>query len=194
MTNQMEAPSGAGDQSHGLTLQVESFPIPGTRADLLTLMHRILSKRYVESVTMRVEHPIAVEWWAAPGDTIDMQGRPSTDDELATVLARVTIEEAEADEAVDSYRALVEAQHTIGQAGFLPSHLLVSSEQDLRRLFTLHRSVRLPDYPGEQGTKVFAGLRVVPTSLIPDGGYCVLGAALPGGALQDTYHAVRVVP
>lgn len=186
-------PSGASDQAHGLTLQTESFAIPGTRADLLSLMHRILSKRYVESVTMRVDAPITVEWWAAPGDVIDVANRPASDDELSVVLARVTLEEAEVDD-VDCYRALAEAQHTICQAGFLPSHLLVSSEQDLRRLFTLHRSTRLPDYPGEQGTKVFAGLRVVQTSLIPDGGYCVLGAALPGGSLADTYHAVRVVP
>ena len=189
----MTAPAPSGVEQHDLILRTDEFAIPATRADLLTLVRAILTKLFVESLTIRLDEPIRVTWWAAPHDTIDSTPRPVSEDELSLALARVTVDELPAELATTAWQALGEAQMAISLQGLLPSHVLVASERELKRIFGVPWATRLADFPGDAACKAFAGLRVIQSPSVSDGDFVVLGAPVPSGQLADVQHAIRVV-
>lgn len=146
-----------------LMLSTEKLALPQTVEGAITLLRRVLSKPYIESVILRSGSPVEVTWYRDVSDSLSV-GDPEEDAE--SVLARVPIEEFSSSKPSVEY--LFDAIMNVEQDGFHASHLFVGSMNYLKEWLGLPSVVRIPK---EEGTDYYRliGLMVLEvTSLNED--------------------------
>ena len=111
----------APDQS-SLTLSVDEIDLPGTVEGILGVLKRVLSKPYIQSIQLKSEQPIKVEWYK---DLSDSLGIGDPEEGPDSVLARVDLEEFSSPKSPKE--TLVESMLKLNNAGLQATHMFVGS-------------------------------------------------------------------
>lgn len=166
----------------------EEIPMPGTYAGLLEVLRRVLSKPYVQEVSLEVDRPIRVGWHKADGDELLL---PPVDDTIETTLLTVEIVDVPGSKIPDVFH---EALFYVSQRRLFPLYVVVSSEKRLKELFNLPWSTALAREEVHD-CALFCGLRVVEAQgFIDDDQIIVLGVPDRQSATSEAKIAVRFVP
>ena len=139
--------SDLAPDENSLMLSTEKLALPQTVEGAITLLRRVLSKPYVESVILRSGSPVEVTWYRDVSDSLSV-GEPEEDPE--SVLSRIPIEEFSSSKLSIEY--LFEAIMNIEQEGLNASHLFVGSLSYLKEWLGLPSMVRIPK---EEGTEYY---------------------------------------
>jgi len=126
-------------KASSLMLSVEEVDMPVNTEGILTTLRRVLSKPYVQSITLRTGRPIEVAWYKAISDSLDL-GDPEDDPDV--VLSRVELDEFST--AKSPKETIVDAMVLMSQRNLYANHLFVGSLSYFRDWVDLPSVVPLP--------------------------------------------------
>ena len=115
----------------GLTLRSDKLDIPDGAEEILDVLGAVLSKPYVQSISVKSGGGISVSWYAAPGDSLIS---PDLDDSIDTVISRVELLDDYMDEVPSTpSEAVLRVLLEIDLDGEVPTHIMCKSTSGLKK-------------------------------------------------------------
>jgi hypothetical protein len=170
-----------------LTLAVDEIDLPGTVEGILGVLKRVLSKPYIQSIQLKSEQPIRVEWYKDLSDSLGI-GDPEEDPD--SVLSRVDLEEFSSPKSPKE--VVVESMLKLNNAGLQATHLFVGSVDYFKNWLELPAVVSLPKY-GDTDYYNFIGVRVAEVPSLEEDVVVVMGGVAAGVATNEIIKALKVV-
>jgi hypothetical protein len=180
----MNEPEG---MENSLTLSVEELDCPSTIEGILTVLRRVLSKPYVQSISVKADHPIEVTWYRDITDTLSI-GEPEESPD--TVLGRIDLEEFSSTKS--AREALVDAVLSLNQQGLQATHLFVGSVGFFKSWVELPSVLTLPKFEGTDYYN-FIGLKTLETDSLEEDVVVLLGAGSLSSTQTELVKALKIV-
>lgn len=183
--------STAGEaKDSSLMLSVEEIEMPPNVEGILTVLRRVLSKPYVQSVSLRTGRPIEIAWYKAIDDSLKI-GDP--EDEPDTVLSRVELDEFSTSKS--PRETLVEAMILLGQRNLYAGHLFVGSVDYFRDWVGLPSVVALPRQENVDGrsTYSFIGINLLEVESLAEDVVVLLGAETKNSTTTEISFGLKIV-
>ena len=179
--------SDLDETQNQLTLAVEELDCPATIEGILTVLRRVLSKPYVQAISVKAERPIEVTWYKDISDSLAI-GEPeeSTD----SVLSRIDLEEFSSTKP--SREAIMEAIMSLNQQGLQATHLFVGSSSFFRNWIELPSVVALPRFEGTEYHN-FIGLKTLEAESLEEDVVVLLGAGSGSATRTELIKALKIV-
>jgi len=178
------------EREASLMLSVEELEMPPTAEGILTTLRRILTKPYVQSITLRTGRPMEVVWYKAISDSLRI-GEP--EEAADVVLARIALEEFSTTKSPKE--TLLDAMLFLGQKRLYSSHIFVGSIQFFRDWMGIPTVVALERQDGPDGSEYynFIGLHLVEVDTLEEDSVVLLGAEARGATTTETSFGLRIV-
>jgi len=183
--------SSAGEaKDSSLMLSVEEIDMPPNVEGILTVLKRVLSKPYVQSISLKTGRPIEVAWYKAISDSLRI-GDP--EDDADVVLSRVELEEFSSTKS--AREALVEAMILLGQRNLYASHLFVGSVKYFRDWVGLPSVVMLPRQENLDGSSSynFIGINLLEVESLAEDVVVLLGAEAKNSTKTEINFGLKIV-
>ncbi|MAP22574.1 MAG: hypothetical protein CL582_16725 [Alteromonadaceae bacterium] len=178
----------SGDSS--LMLSVEELDMPSNVEGIVTTLRRVLSKPYVQSISLRTGRPIEVTWYKSISDSLDV-GEPEEDPDM--VLSRVELEEFSTTKSPKE--TLVDAMVFLSQRNLYANHLFVGSLSYFRDWVDLPSVVPLPRQESVDGRMYynFVGLNLFEVESLGEDVVVLLGSESRNGTTTETKYGLKIV-
>jgi hypothetical protein len=178
------------ERSASLMLSVEEIDMPTTTEGILTTLRRILSKPYVQAITLRTGRPIEISWYKAIADSLRI-GEP--EDTPDVVLGRVDLEEFSTTKSPKE--TLVEALLFLSQKQLYASHLFVGSVGFFRDWIGIPSVVPLQTLESVNGKEYynFIGLNLLEVDSLEEDVVVLLGSDSKGATTTEISFGLKIV-
>ena len=176
-----------GTNTNTLLRSVDQLELPNTTQGILSVLRRVLSKPYVQSVELRTGSPITVTWYKDASDSLSI-GEPEVDPD--TILASVKL--AEFVGGGSPKESLVDAMLLLTSEGHFPAFFFVGSVQEFKNWLSIPRVVPLPKVE-DSAYLNFIGVRLLEVPSLPDDCFVLLGADVVGGSMAEVSRALKIV-
>ena len=173
-----------------LALSVEELAMPPNVEGIITVLRRVLSKPYVQSVVLKTGRPIEVSWYKSMSDSLEA-GDPEDDPD--TALSRVELEEFST--AKSPKETLVDAMVFLSQRNLYANYLFVGSVSYFRDWVDLPSVVPLPRQESVDGRMYynFVGLNLVEVESLGEDVVVLLGSESRNGTTTEAKYGLKIV-
>jgi hypothetical protein len=173
-----------------LTLSVEELDMPSNVEGIMATLRRVLSKPYVQSVSLRTGMPIEVSWYKSISDSLE-SGEPEEDPDI--VLSRVELEEFSTEKSPKE--TLVDAMVLLSQRGLFANYLFVGSLGYFRDWVDLPSVVPLPRQESVDGRLYhnFIGLNLAEVEALGEDVVVLLGSESRTGTTTEIEYGLKIV-
>jgi len=180
----------AEDRSASLMLSVEEIDTPPTVEGILSVMKRVLSKPYVQSIILRTGRPIEISWYKAISDSLRI-GEP--EDSADVVLARIDLEEFSTSKSPKE--TLLEALMALSHRQLFSSHLFVGSVPFFRDWVGIPSVLPLNqvDTLDDQKAYNFIGLNLIEVESLAEDVVVLLGAGAKNATMTEVSFGLKIV-
>ena len=172
-------------EKDGRIFEVSRLELPKTVEGRLGLLQQILTKPYVQKISMEVGKPVEVAWYRSPADSL-LATAPEEDPK--TTLSRVELVDLDEE---DQETAVVSATAQVNLEGLVVSHFLCGDLKQLRQWMGLPRGFRFPIVEGASHRRLF-GVPLIETDELQPYVLVVCGSKLPSSRLSDIIYAVKI--
>lgn len=174
-------------EKQGLVFSSDKIPIPRDRAGILDILAAVLTKPYIQSVTLSNHGYMVVEWYRSPMDTlIDEVEEESTESVLSRAeLEEITFKGSLKECLVDTYLRLM-------LKGYVPTFILCYSTDDFKERVGLSDFVFLPTH-ATTGRERYLGMQLQEAPELPEGTVVLCGSHVEGKTLNSVVYGFRVV-
>jgi len=173
-----------------LMLSVEEVDMPSTIEGILTILKRVLSKPYVQSIILRTGRPIEISWYKAISDSLRI-GEPEDDPDV--VLARVEIEEFST--AKSPKESLLDALISLSSRNLYANHIFVGSISFFRDWLGIPTVVPFPRKEGGAGPGYysFIGLNLLEVESLGEDVVVLLGSEAKNATTTEISFGLKIV-
>jgi hypothetical protein len=179
--------SAQEETTEGLSLAVEEVDCPSTIEGILTVLRRVLSKPYIQSISIKAESPIEVTWYKDISDSLAI-GEP--EEAPDAVLSRVELEELISTKS--PRESIIDAAMALNQQGLQATHLFYGSLDFFKGWVELPTVLSLPRFEGTEYYN-FIGIRVIETDFIEEDVVVLLGAGASTATRTELTKALKIV-
>ena len=183
----MTQPQTNPENPSSLTLAVDEIELPGSVEGILGVLRRVLSKPYVQAITLKSEQPIKVEWYKDLSDSLSI-GEPEESPD--SVLSRVDMEEFVSTKG--PREAVIEAILKLNLSGLQATHFFVGSVPVFKDWLELPSVVPLPKY-GDTEHYNFIGVKTVEVTSLEEDVVVLLGSGAAGATTTELTKALKIV-
>lgn len=182
--------NNAEDRSESLMLSVEEIDTPTTIEGILSVLKRVLSKPYVQSIILRTGRPIEVSWYKAISDSLKI-GEPEDSPDL--VLSRIDLEEFSTTKS--SKEALLDAMMSMSHRQLFSSHLFVGSVDFFRDWLGIPSVVPLNKLEtlDESKSYSFIGLQLTEVDTLAEDVVVLLGGGAKDCTTTELSFGLKIV-
>lgn len=178
------------DRSASLMLSVEEVDTPPTVEGILSVLKRVLSKPYVQSVILRTGRPIEISWYKAISDSLRI-GEP--EDTPDVVLSRIELEEFSTTKSPKE--TLLEGLMAMSHRQLFSSHLFVGSVSFFRDWMGIPSVIPLSrlDSLDDQKAYSFIGLTLIEVDTLAEDVVVLLGGGAKNATTTEISFGLKIV-
>ena len=170
-----------------LLLSHEKIPMPASTEGIVSILRRVLSKPYIQSVSLRSGHPIEVSWYKDISDSLSM-GEPEESPD--SVLSRVDLEEFSS--GGGPKETLLDAMIYLNQQHHHATHLFVGSVEFFKKWVGIPSVVVLPKFE-ETEYYNFIGMSLLEVSPLPEDVVVVLAAKTREATRTELMKGLKII-
>jgi hypothetical protein len=172
---------------NSFVLSVEEVDLPATLVGIVGLLRKILSKPFVQSISLQTGQPIKVAWYKDISDSLAI-GEPEESPD--SVLSRIDLDEFSTNKGAKE--TLVDAIMSLNQRNLFATHVFSGSEQAFKDWFGIPSVLQIPAYEGTEYQN-FLGLKYLETDAIGHDVVVLLAGETPEATLTEATMALKIV-
>ncbi len=176
-----------GKTTDSLVISSEEVPLPETVDGVLKVLKRILSKPFVQSVTLRTGEPINVVWYRDLTDSLSTEDPEESPDDA---LHRIDLEEFSSTKTPKE--SLLDAIFFLNQRGMHATHLFVGEVGFFKDWQGLPSVVAIPTMHGTDHRN-YLGLILVEVPSLERDVVVLVGAPSRDATLGETTKALKII-
>jgi len=169
-----------------LVMSEEQIPLPATVDGVLEVLKQVLSKPFVQSVSLNSGEPIRVVWYKAISDSLNI-GEP--EDAPEDVLAQVDLEEFTSSRGAAA--SLVEAVFYLNQRNLHATHLFVGSLEFFKDWQGIPSVVNLPEMSGTKYLN-YLSINLLEVPFLEEEVVVLLASGARNASTTETTKALKI--
>ena len=175
-----------GNTTDSLVMSSDEVALPSTVDGVIRVLRRVLSKPFVQSITLKTGEPIKVVWYKDLTDSLEVGDLEEAPDD---VLSRVDLEEFTSSKPPKE--SLLDAVFYLNQSNLQGTHIFVGSEQFFKDWQGLPNVVAIPQVSGT-AYKNYLGLNLIEVTSLERDVVVLLGAGDKGATTTEIVKALKI--